>query len=194
MPFEEFLSQLAPPVHQVGAGLPLQSIMHCTINFQQEVGLSSARLQGQMSVLLTCQQNTCRSVSITQPPRHSAVRKFSLWEVPSSDLCCTKQGNQQAAMKHNKGLKLLGVWFHLIILKDVKKRWHWLVFFISLNYTNPCFSGCLFPIPKWPQFIRAWSGAGCLAAEIHYSHCLSFLLVIQAVKDIVTLCMLPSHE
>lgn len=46
MLFQEFTSLLASPVHQAGAGSPLQSIMHCTIDFQQETGLFNTRFTG----------------------------------------------------------------------------------------------------------------------------------------------------
>lgn len=59
MLFQEFLSLLASPVHQAGAGSPLQSITHCTINLQQEMELFNTRSTG---------MNACTAdVSVVHP-------------------------------------------------------------------------------------------------------------------------------
>lgn len=61
MLFQVFLSLLASPVHQAGEGSPPQSIMHHTVNFQQETGLFNTRFTGTN----ICTANT----SVVQPQK-----------------------------------------------------------------------------------------------------------------------------
>lgn len=82
MLFQEFTSLLASPVHQAGAGSPLQSIMHCTIDFQQEIGLFNTRFTGTNVCTANVSMVQLQKSASRSHPATALQANFSLCEKP----------------------------------------------------------------------------------------------------------------